>query len=110
MREGSKRHSSAPDLVAGNSLLDPRALLRSGVAIAGAMGAVRGSETTGAAAEPLEDAWSLEPSSSVKSYLTPCRFTDGTTQRHRSPVRTAKLVGGSKAERRVGRACREVKA
>ncbi len=39
------------------------------------MGAGVGSSPTGAAAEPLkDDPWSLEPGSSVKSYLTPSRF------------------------------------
>lgn len=83
MREGNKRHSSA-DLVAGTGLLDPRAWLPSGVAIAGAMSAGLGSGTTGAAPEPLkDDPWSLGPGSNVKSYLMPSRFVDGSTQRHR---------------------------
>jgi len=51
--------ASPPESVAGNGLLHRRALLRSGIAFAGAMGA--GGSLTGAAAEPLkDDPWSLE--------------------------------------------------
>ena len=56
--------------VAGNGLLDRRALLSQGAAFAGAMGA--GAVTTGAAAEPLaNDPWSLAPGS--RSRLTGSR-------------------------------------
>jgi sulfane dehydrogenase subunit SoxC len=59
--------------VAGNGLIDRRVLLGGGIALAGAMGT--GSALTAAAAEPLkDDPWSLEPGSSVKSYLTPSAF------------------------------------
>jgi sulfane dehydrogenase subunit SoxC len=52
----SKRRTSGLDslpLVAGNGLLDRRALLSRGIAIAGATAA--GASLTGAAAEPLKD-------------------------------------------------------
>ena len=51
----SKRrgHTPSQDLVAGNGLINRRALLGHGIAIAGAMGAA--GTMTGAAAEPLND-------------------------------------------------------
>ena len=71
MRKGKRPSSSGA--VAGNGLIDRRALLGAGVTIAGAMGT--GSAPTSAAAEPLkDDPWSLEPGSSIKSYLAPSAF------------------------------------
>src|ERR1700678_3536016 len=67
-------HSSG-DAIAGNGLVDRRALLGRGVVLAGAVGAGVGTSPTSAAAEPLkDDPWSLEPGSSVKSYQLPSRF------------------------------------
>ena len=67
------KRSSSLGAVAGNGLIDRRALLGGGVAVAGAMGT--SPVLTAAAAEPLkDDPWSLEPGSSVKSYLTPSAF------------------------------------
>jgi sulfane dehydrogenase subunit SoxC len=61
--------------VAGNGLLDRRALLGRGVVLAGAMGAGTAGATTGAAAEPLKDeAWSLEFGSTLPAVQTPSRF------------------------------------
>jgi sulfane dehydrogenase subunit SoxC len=69
-----RQRPSSGDVVAGNGLIDRRALLGRSVAIAGAMGASV-STLTAAAAEPLkDDPWSLEPGASVKSYLTPSSF------------------------------------
>jgi sulfane dehydrogenase subunit SoxC len=66
-------HSIEP--VAGNGLLDRRALLGRGVMLAGAMGAGAVGATTGAAAEPLKDeAWSLEFGSTLPAVQTPSRF------------------------------------
>jgi sulfane dehydrogenase subunit SoxC len=68
------RHPSG-DAVAGNGLIDRRALLGRGVAIAGAMGTSVVASPISAAAEPLkDDPWSLEPGSSVKPYQLPSRF------------------------------------
>jgi sulfane dehydrogenase subunit SoxC len=68
------RHPSG-DAVAGNGLIDRRALLGQGVAIAGALSTGVGASLTSAAAEPLkDDPWSLEPGSSIKSYELPSRF------------------------------------
>ncbi|MET0925186.1 MAG: hypothetical protein ABWY47_18785, partial [Xanthobacteraceae bacterium] len=59
--------------VAGNGLLNRRALLGSGIVLAGAAGV--GSSVTGAAAEALkEDPWSLEMGSVVPAYQVPSRF------------------------------------
>ena len=60
--------------VAGNGLLDRRALLSSGVALAGAA-AVSATTTTGAAAEPLaNDPWSLTVGAPIPPYSTPSHF------------------------------------
>jgi len=56
-----RRRRGAPSLddVAGNGLINRRALLGSGISFAGALGAT--GTMNGAAAEPLADApWSLE--------------------------------------------------
>ena len=61
--------------VAGNGLLDRRALLGRGVMLAGAMGAGAAGAVTGAAAEPLADApWSLEVGDAIPPYQTPSIF------------------------------------
>ena len=58
--------------VAGNGLIHRRALLGSGIALAGAASA---GVVTGAAAEPLkDDPWSLEMGSVVPAYQVPSRF------------------------------------
>ena len=72
----SKRHGSGdPSFqpVAGNGLLDRRALLGGGLALAGAMGT--GVSPNGAAAEPLKDApWSLELGAVTPALQTPSPF------------------------------------
>src|SRR5437764_11963314 len=69
----SKRESEKLQEVAGNGLLDRRAFLRGGAAIAGAM---MGYTFVGsAAAEPLaDDAWSKAPGNIVPAYGAPSRF------------------------------------
>ena len=68
------RHPSG-DAVAGNGLINRRALLGRGVAIAGAISTSVVASPTSAAAEPLkDDPWSLEPGSSVRPYHVPSRF------------------------------------
>jgi sulfane dehydrogenase subunit SoxC len=69
------RHRSLDSLepVAGNGLIDRRALLGRGVLLAGAMGA--GGSLTGAAAEPLKnEPWSLEPGQLLPAYQVASRF------------------------------------
>jgi len=53
----SKMRRFEIEQVASNGLLDRRALLGRGVMLAGAMGAGTVGATTGAAAEPLKDAF-----------------------------------------------------
>ena len=70
-----KRRASSPQIeqVAGNGLLNRRALLRGGAVVAGAM--TSGDALTGAAAEPLQnDPWSLERGLMVPAYQVPSRF------------------------------------
>jgi sulfane dehydrogenase subunit SoxC len=70
-----KRRASSPQFeqVAGNGLLNRRALLRGGAVVAGAM--TSGAALTGAAAEPLQnDPWSLEKGLPVPPYQVPSRF------------------------------------
>src|SRR5215472_4658367 len=63
----------SPDLVAGNGLIDRRALLGKGIAVAGAVGAA--GAVTGAAAEPLKDErWSLEFGSIMPSVQTASKY------------------------------------
>jgi len=73
-----KRRDGAPppfERVAGNGLLDRRALLGRGIVLAGAMGTGATASITGAAAEPLQnDPWSLEMGSVVPAYQVPSRF------------------------------------
>ena len=75
-----RTNSSPIEAVAGNGLLNRRALLGRGVVLAGAMGAARLGSLTGAAAEPLKDAplteapWSLEPGATIEPYERPSRF------------------------------------
>jgi sulfane dehydrogenase subunit SoxC len=70
-----KRRTTSPPLepVAGNGLLDRRALLRGSALVAGAM--TTGASATGTAAEPVQnDPWSLETGSVVPPYQVPSRF------------------------------------
>ena len=61
--------------VAGNGLLDRRALLGRGIVFAGAMTTGAGTALTSAAAEPLkDDPWSLEMGAVVPAYQVPSRF------------------------------------
>ena len=63
------------ELVAGNGLIDRRALLGRGVVLAGALGAGGAGSLTGAAAEPLVDGpWSLEVGTAIPTYQTPSPF------------------------------------
>ncbi len=73
----SRQSESLIEQVAGNGLLDRRALLRSGVMLAGAMGAGTAGSLTGAAAEPLAEApWSTHPGGQVPPYQHASRFED----------------------------------
>src|SRR5262245_17462781 len=70
-----RRKIPPPEPIAGNGLLDRRALLGRGIIFAGAMGTGAGASLTGAVAEPLQnDPWSLEMGSVVPAYQVPSRF------------------------------------
>jgi sulfane dehydrogenase subunit SoxC len=69
----SKRPEDSFESVAGNGLINRRALLGQGLAVAGAMGAA--GTVTGAAAEPIKDEpWTLEFGSAIPPVQTPSRF------------------------------------
>ena len=69
----SKRPEDSFEFVAGNGLINRRALLGQGLAVAGAMGAA--GTITGAAAEPIKDEpWTLEFGSTIPPVQTPSRF------------------------------------
>jgi sulfane dehydrogenase subunit SoxC len=75
MKHARRRDGAPPpfEQVAGNGLLDRRALLRGGAMVAGAM--TTGVSVTGAAAEPLKnDPWSLELGTVVPSYQVASQF------------------------------------
>jgi sulfane dehydrogenase subunit SoxC len=75
MAKKSITKSREPETVAGNGLLDRRALLGQGIAFAGAMGAGSAATLTGAAAEPLtEGPWSMRFGAVIPPYQTPSRF------------------------------------
>ena len=77
---------SKTELVAGNGLLHRRALLRHGVAFAGALATGAGLNATGAAAEPLAvDPWTLTPGIPVPAYGVPSRFEDKTVRTLTNP-------------------------
>ena len=71
----SRQDRSSIIAVAGNGLLDRRALLGRGIMMAGAMGAGAVGALNGAAAEPLAEApWSLAPGEVTPAYGHPSRF------------------------------------
>ena len=63
------------EFVAGNGLIDRRALIGTGALFAGALGAGSAGSLTAAAAEPLTDGpWSLEVGAAIPPYQTPSPF------------------------------------
>jgi sulfane dehydrogenase subunit SoxC len=76
----SKRHhdsvqNSSLQQVAGNGLIDRRALLGRGIAIAGAASTGVGASFTGAAAEPLPvDPWSMQIGTPIPAYGQPSKY------------------------------------
>src|ERR1700720_1995000 len=85
--------SAAVGAVAGNGLMDRRALLGRGVVLAGAMSTAPLGSLTGAAAEPpadtpLTDApWSLEPGAAIGPYERPSRFEKSVVRTVANPNR-----------------------
>src|SRR5258708_39307133 len=73
-RKSRKDGTQSPQPVAGNGLLDRRALLGRGVMLAGAMTTGVGTSLTRAAAEPLEGGpWSLGPRVPIPPYRQPSK-------------------------------------
>jgi sulfane dehydrogenase subunit SoxC len=63
------------EVVAGNGLINRRALLGRGIALAGATSAGAGATFTSAGAEPLPvDPWSLTIGSTIPAYETPAKY------------------------------------
>src|ERR1700730_15493962 len=72
--------------VADNGLLDRRALLSQGAALAGAMSVGAVGATTGAAAERLaNDPWSMAPGIPIPAYGVPSRFEAKTARTLTNP-------------------------
>jgi sulfane dehydrogenase subunit SoxC len=82
----ARRRSREPDIVAGNGLIDRRALLGRGIVYAGAVSAGVGASLNGAAAEPLVvDSWSLAPGITIPPYGVPSRFEEKTVRTLTNP-------------------------
>jgi len=74
------------DAVAGNGLIDRRALLGRGAVFAGAVSAGVGTSLTATAAEPLQDEpWSLETGDAMPLLQTPSRFEKHVTRTLSNP-------------------------
>jgi sulfane dehydrogenase subunit SoxC len=85
MRKSTRGRTDAPGFVAGNGLIDRRALLGRGMAVAGAMTTGAGM-MTGAAAEPLKDEdWSLVFGSNLPAVQTASRFEKDVTRTLSNP-------------------------
>ena len=81
-----RKGTNSAEHVAGNGLLDRRALLSHGAALAGAMSVGTVGATTGAAAEPLvNDPWSVAPGITIPPYGQPSRFEDKTVRTLTNP-------------------------
>jgi sulfane dehydrogenase subunit SoxC len=82
--------SSMPD-VAGNGLVDRRALLGRGLMLAGAAATSVGSGVTGAAAEPLQlDPWSMEPGAPIPPYGVPAKYESNVVRTLTNPKNEAR--------------------
>jgi sulfane dehydrogenase subunit SoxC len=79
-----RQHAPSLDFVAGNGLINRRALLGSGLTIAGALGTA--ATMTAAAAEPLADApWSLAVGETTPSVQAPSPFEKDVTRALSNP-------------------------
>ena len=115
----SKRRGRTPslELVAGNGLINRRALLGQGIAIAGAMSTA--GTMTGAAAEPLKDApWSLEFGSTMPPVQIAVAVREGRralaeqSERTNSATRTRarRIICSAAPSRRTGCTSRSITA
>jgi sulfane dehydrogenase subunit SoxC len=82
----SRKSQGTMERIAGNGLLDRRALLSRGAALAGAMTCGTAGTLTGAAAEPLAvDPWSTAPGVPIPAYGAPSRFEAKTVRSLTNP-------------------------
>jgi sulfane dehydrogenase subunit SoxC len=82
-----------PEVVAGNGLIDRRALLGRGIIYAGAVTAGAGGALNHAAAEPLPvDPWSLEPGAVIPAYGTPSKYENKVTRTLTNPKGEARTA------------------
>ena len=94
----NRKDANSIERVAGNGLLDRRALLSHGAALAGAMGVGAAGTATGAAAEPLAvDPWTLTPGIPVPAYGVPSRFEDKTVRTLTNPRANRAAAGRAHA-------------
>ena len=78
-RAKMRKHVAAADDIAGNGLVNRRALLGQGIMVAGAV--LAAGKTTSAAAEPLEtQSWSLEVGGLTPALQTPSPFEKSVTR------------------------------
>jgi sulfane dehydrogenase subunit SoxC len=83
-KSNSRGRAPSFEPVAGNGLINRRALLGQGIAIAGAMGA--GAGMTSAAAEPLKDEkWTLQFGAVTPALQTPSQFEKNVTRSLSNP-------------------------
>jgi sulfane dehydrogenase subunit SoxC len=96
-------HEHAPDLqrapdlpdVAGNGLIDRRALLGRGITLAGAAATAVGTSATGAAAEALPvDPWSKEPGQVIPPYGVPAKYENKVVRTLTNPTNEARTSNG----------------
>jgi sulfane dehydrogenase subunit SoxC len=85
-RHGSSGTAPSVEVVAGNGLLDRRALLGRGILLAGAVGTGTAGSLTGAFAGPLkDDPWSLEMGELTPALQVPSRFEKHVTRSRSNP-------------------------
>src|ERR1700686_168009 len=81
-----RKGANSIERVAGNGLLDRRALLSHSAALGGVMSVGAAGTATGAAAEPLAvDPWTFTPGIPVPAYGVPSRFEDKTVRTLTNP-------------------------
>ena len=86
------------ETVAGNGLLDRRALLGRGIALAGAVGTGVGTSLSSAAAEPLSNGpWSLAPGVPIPPYGQPSKFEQKVVRTLSNPEARAPRQRGAHA-------------
>ena len=86
MSSKQKKRAGGPEAVAGNGLLDRRALLGRGIMFAGAAATGAGTSLASAAAEPLKDApWSRMQGTTTPVLQSPSRFEKNVVRQLSNP-------------------------